>query len=292
MRRLWLILFCGLFGFVTPLWSAQVGPLRQVQTIILPNVRGRIDHLGVDIQGERLFVAALGNDTLEIINLRAGKLLRTLAGLQEPQGVLFVPGMNKIFVDSAGDGSCRVFDAASYRLLDTIRFPSDADDVRYDPSRKLVYIGYGGHGNAGLRIVSASTDKVMAKIPLPRHPEAFSISPSRIFVNIPSAGNIIAVVDRRKRIMVSRWTIRGARENFPMALDRADHRLFIATRQSAELLVFDSSSGREVTSLPCVGVADDAYYDPQRKFIYISGGEGFLDVFKQDDPDHYTSAHK
>lgn len=181
---------------------------------------------------------------------------------------------------------------ASYRLLDTIRFPSDADDIRYDPSRKLVYIGYGNDGHAGVGIVSASTDKIVAKIPLPRHPEAFSISPSRIFVNIPSAGNTIAVVDRRKRLVVSRWTIQAARENFPMALDRADHRLFIVTRQPARLVVFDSSSGREVTSLPCVGVADDAYYDSERKFIYISGGEGFLDVFKQDYPDHYHLVQK
>jgi WD40 repeat protein len=290
MRRLLLLLVCGLYFCGHPICGAQVRPLRAITSIPMPGVRGRIDHMSIDVQGGRLFVSALGNHTLEVIDLHRGKVIKTLTGLREPQGVLYVPGVNKIFVDSAGDGTCKIFDGTSYRLLDTIKFPSDADDIRYDLLRKGVYVGYGDQGNAGIGIINPATDKVLARIPLPSHPEAFSLeeSPPRIFINIPSAGNMIAVADRRKRAVISRWTVEGARENFPMAIDRTDCRLFVVTRSPARLIVYDINSGRQVASFPCVGVADDAYYDSTHKLVLISGGDGFVDIFKQDDPDHYS----
>jgi hypothetical protein len=289
MRRLLLLLVCGLFLCGHPVSRAQVRPLRQITSIPMPGVRGRIDHMSIDVHGGRLFVSALGNYTLEVIDLSRGKVIKILTGLREPQGVLYVPGVNKIFVDSAGDGTCKIFDGTSYRLLDTVRFPSDADDIRFDPVRKRVFVGYGDQGNAGIGIINPATDKVLARILLPSHPEAFLLegTPPRIFVNIPSAGNMIAVADRRKRAVIFRWRVTGARENFPMAIDRTDHRLCIVTRSPARLIVYDTNSGRQVASLPSVGVADDAYYDCTHKLVLISGGDGFVDIFKQDDPDHY-----
>lgn len=289
MRRVLLLGICAFILCGCSIRAADVRPLGPFSSISLPGVRGRIDHLSIDARGQRLFVSALGSDTLEVIDLRSGKVIKTITGLKEPQGVLYVTGVNKIFVDSGGDGTCKVYDGSSYRLRDTIRFPSDADDIRFDPARNRVYVGYGDRGAAGIGAIDPATDKVLARIPLSSHPEAFSLqaSPARIFVNIPSAGNIIAVVNRSTRAVVSRWTVKGARENFPMAVDRADHRLFVVTRDPARLIVYDTDSGKQLANLPSVGMADDAYFDPAHKLVLISGGEGFLDVFQQEDPNHY-----
>ena len=285
MKHFYLVLLVGLLACATSWQAAETSALQQVQTIPLANVEGRIDHFSVDIQGKRLFVSALGNNTLEVIDLQAGKRATSISGLKEPQGVLYVPGLNKIFVTNAGDGTCRIFDTGSYHPIDTLRFSSDADNVRYDAARKQVYVGY---GEGALGIIDATTNKLLGEIPFRGHPESFQLETSgpRIFVNVPTDGHI-AVVDREKRAIVATWPIEEARANFPMALDEPDHRLFVVSRKPARLLVLDARSGKVLVSLPSVGDADDVFYDAAHKRIYISGGEGFLEVFKQDDADHY-----
>jgi DNA-binding beta-propeller fold protein YncE len=268
--------------------SAVPDPLRQVQTIPLPNVEGRIDHFGVDVQGQRLFVSALGNNTLEILDLRGGKRITSIAGLKEPQGVYYVPGANRIFVANGDDGTCRIFDGTSYKPLDIEKFASDADNVRYDAAANQIYVGY---GEGALGILDASTGRKVAEIPLRGHPESFRLETggSRIFVNVPDAGNTIAVVDRSKRAVIATWTL-GARSNFPMILDEPDRRLLVVTRRPALLVVVDTESGKTAASYPTVGDADDAFYDRAHKRVYISGGEGFIDVLDQRDADHYEPA--
>jgi len=285
MKHFYLVLLVGLLACATSWQAAETSALQQVQTIPLANVEGRIDHFSVDIQGKRLFVSALGNNTLEVIDLQAGKRATSISGLKEPQGVLYVPGLNKIFVTNAGDGTCRIFDTGSYHPIDTLHFSSDADNVRYDAARKQVYVGY---GEGALGIIDATTNKLLGEIPFRGHPESFQLETSgpRIFVNVPTDGHI-AVVDREKRAIVATWPIEEARANFPMALDEPDHRLFVVSRKPARLLVLDARSGKVLVSLPSVGDADDVFYDAAHKRIYISGGEGFLEVFKQDDADHY-----
>lgn len=289
MRRVLLLAICACLVSGCSMWAADALPLGSFTSIPVPGVRGRIDHLSIDAQGHRLFVSALGNDTLKVIDLRSGKVIKSITGLEEPQGVLYVASANKIFVDNGGDGTCNVYDGSSYRLLDKIRFPSDADDIRFDRARNRVYVGYGDRGAAGIGAIDPATDQVVARIPLPSHPEAFALqaSPARIFVNIPSAGNIVAVVNRSTRAVVSRWTVEGARANFPMAIDHADHRLFVITRDPARLIVYDADTGKQLASLPSVGVADDAYFDPAHRLVLVSGGEGFVDAFQQEDPNHY-----
>jgi DNA-binding beta-propeller fold protein YncE len=289
MRRVLLLGICAFFVCGCSMRAADVRPLGPFTSIPLPGVHGRIDHLSMDARGHRLFVSALGSDMLEVIDLHSGKVIKSITGIEEPQGVLYVAGVNKIFVDSGGDGTCKVYDGSSYQLRDTIRFPSDADDIRFDPARNRVYVGYGDRGAAGIGAIDAATDQVVARIPLPSHPEALSLqaSPARIFVNIPSAGNIIAVVNRSTRAVVSQWTVEGARANFPMAIDRAGHRLFVVTRAPARLIVYDTDSGKQLASLPSVGVADDVYFDSAHKLVLISGGEGFVDAFQQEDLNHY-----
>jgi DNA-binding beta-propeller fold protein YncE len=222
--------------------AEEAGPLRLIQTIPLRNVEGRIDHMAVDLKGERLFIAALGNNTVEIVDLRAGKHMETITGLHEPQGVGFVPEFNKIFVANAQSGACEVFDGSSFKRIKSIKLSDDADNIRYDAAARRVYVGY---GSGGLGIIDAATGDQLGEIKLDGHPESFQLEKSgpRIFVNIPTSQKI-AVVDREKRAAVTSWPVGGATANFPMALDETHHRLFVGFRKPAKLSVFDTESGK------------------------------------------------
>lgn len=265
-------------------------PLRLAQTIALPAVEGRIDHLAVDVKGQRLFLAALGNNTLEVIDLRAGKVIHSVKGLREPQGVAFVPEANAVYVANGGDGNCEAFDADSLTHLRNVKFSGDADNLRYDPVARLLYAGY---GDGAIGIFEALTGKIIGDIKLPAHPEAFALEQSgaRIFVNIPKAKQV-AVIDRMKRAIVARWPVTQAAANYPMALDESHHRLFIGCRQPARILVLDTGSGKAIKEMECAGDTDDVFYDAKNKRVYVSGGEGFISAFAQLDADKYQPIAK
>jgi len=265
--------------------TAEIEGFRLVQTIPLPNVEGRIDHLSVDLKGQRLFVAALGNDTVEILDLSVGQPIQTISGLSEPQGVVFIPELNKIYVTNGGSGVCQIFDGASFKQIGRIEFSDDADNLRYDTGASSIYVGY---GNGAVGVVDTASEKHIGDVKLAGHPESFQLEQSgpRIFVNIPSA-NQIAVVDREKRMVIATWPLKEAKANYPMALDESHHRLFVGFRQPAKLSVYDTESGNMVTSLDSVGDVDDIFYAAMRKHIYVVGGEGFIDIFEQEDADHY-----
>ena len=270
--------------------AEEAGPLRLIQTIPLRNVEGRIDHMAVDLKGERLFIAALGNNTVEIVDLRAGKHMETITGLHEPQGVGFVPEFNKIFIANAQSGACEVFDGSSFKRIKSIKLSDDADNIRYDAAARRVYVGY---GSGGLGIIGAATGDQLGEIKLDGHPESFQLEKSgpRIFVNIPTSQKI-AVVDREKRAAVTAWPVGNATANFPMALDETHHRLFVGFRKPAKLMVYDTESGKVIATLDSPGDADDIFYDGTRQRIYISGGEGFIGIIQQQDADHYKSLTK
>ena len=270
--------------------AEEAGPLRVTQTIPLRNVEGRIDHMAVDLKGERLFIAALGNNTVEIVNLRAGKHMGTITGLHEPQGVGFVPELNTIFVANAQNGACEVFNGSSFKRIRSIKFSDDADNIRYDAAARRVYVGY---GSGGLGIIDAATGDQLGEIKLDGHPESFQLEKfgRRIFVNIPTSQKI-AVVDREKRAAVTAWSVAGATANFSMALDESHHRLFVGFRKPAKLSVFDTESGKVVTNLDSPGDADDIFYDGTRRRIYVSGGDGFIGIIQQQDADHYKTLTK
>lgn len=269
--------------------AQKTAPFRLLQIVRLPGVRGRIDHFDVDLKGHRLFMSALGNDTVEVFDLRTNRLIHTIRGLHEPQGVTYVPASNLLFVANGGDGMVRIYDASTYQLRKVLHFPSDADDTRYDAATNRVYVAYGDRGDAGIAVLNGSNGDLIKMIPLPSHPEAFELSDSgpAIYVNIPTAGNIIDVVNRDTRKITATWTLGSARANFPMALDGKDHRLFIACRSPAEVLVLDTESGKIIGHLPCVSSADDLWYDVARKRIYVSGGGGFITVIRQENPNQY-----
>jgi DNA-binding beta-propeller fold protein YncE len=243
--RLLILFAIAVLGF------AQPGPpLKLEATIPLPGVEGRIDHLSVDVNNQRLFVAALGNNTVEVLDIKGAKRLHTISGLREPQGVLYVPGDNRLFVANAKDGTCRIYDAASFQLLQTIEYGDDADNIRFDAHAKQVYVGY---GSGALGVLDPGGRK-LGDIKLDAHPESFQLEKSgpRIFVNLPDSRKI-AVVDRNKRAVVGHWETGGALSNFPMALDETNHRLFTFCRRPAVIVVLNTDFGAVVAKIPTVG---------------------------------------
>jgi DNA-binding beta-propeller fold protein YncE len=271
--------------------QAEESPrLRMVQTIPLPNVEGRIDHLTVDLKSQRLFIAALGNNTVEVVDLQAGKRIHTIGGFQEPQGVAFIPEFNNLFVANGKSGACDVFDGSSLKRVKSLKLSDDADNIRYDAAKRHVFVGYGG---GALAMIDAGIGDRIGEIKLKGHPESFQLEKSgpRIFVNIPTARQI-AVVDREKRVVTVAWPTGDVAANYPMALDETNHRLFVGFRKPARLVVFDTESGKVVADLESPGDADDIFYDAARAQIYISGGEGLIGVVQQQDADHYKTVAK
>jgi DNA-binding beta-propeller fold protein YncE len=278
-------------AFLSGLLYGQAGlPLKLTQTIALTGVEGRIDHLAFDVKGQRLFVAALGNNTLEILDVAQGKRVHTITGLKEPQGIRFAPELNRIFVANGSDGTVRAYDGSTFALISSLNLGDDADNVRYDPTTGQILVGYGG---GAIATIDAKTVKTAGNIKLSGHPESFQLETSgpRIFVNVPNA-NQIAVLDRLKQSVLTTWPLGALRSNFPMSLDEANHRLFVGTRNPARLVVIDTETGKQVAVVNCSGDTDDLFYDPQNKQIYLSAGEGFIDVFKQEGANEYRSTAK
>lgn len=261
-------------------------PLVLTGAIPLPEVKGRIDHFGFDPVNNRLFLSALGNNTEEIIGLGTQTVTHIIAKVPVPQGVVYIPDANRLFIGS-DEGKLFIYGATTFDLITSVDFGDDVDNLRYDAAIKRVYVGYGDEKTGAIAVVDAATKKrVESEYKVGAHPESFQLenSGSRIFVNLPDLKQI-AVIDR-KTSNIQRWQL-ALGGNFPMALDEPHHRLFIATRMPPTLSVFDTNSGRMIASLPCVQDSDDLYYDSERARIYVSGGEGFISVFQQSDPDHY-----
>ena len=270
---------------VLPLHAADSNVLTLVKTIPLPDVHGRIDHLALDARGQRLFVAALGNDTVEVVDLAAGKSIQTIDGCSEPQGLAFVPTENRLFIANGGSGTVTILDGTSFKTIKKLTGLPDADNVRYDAKTNSVYVGY---GDGALAVISAATGERVANIQLAGHPESFQLEQngSRLFVNVPDAEQV-AVVDRDKHTGVDTWPMKGFGGNFPMALDEANHRLFIGCRDPARLVVLDTTTRKTVASVAIAGDTDDLFYDAGRKLIYVSCGAGSIDVVEQHNADAY-----
>ncbi len=264
-----------------------------VQEIPLPNVGGRIDHFTFDAKRKRVIGAALGNNTVEVVDTFAGRDVHSIAGAAAPQGVVYVSELNRLFVANGTDGKLRVYDGDTFKLINTLDIGEDADNVRYDPAEKRVYVAYGGDEEGGIAVIDAASGKRLDDVAkLDAHPESFQIAASRpvIYANIATKAKVV-VIDRNTH-KVTDWPLRTGKANYPMALDEADHRLFVVTRKPAQLVVLDSDSGAMVASVLCVNDSDDLYYDTARKRIYAPGGEGFISVVQQIDADHYQSLAK
>lgn len=257
--------------------SRSSAPLAQVQVVALPGVQRRIDHFAVDPAGQRLFVAALGNHTLEVVDLAAGKRITSIPDLNEPQGVAYLPSVHRIVVATRAGGTVTAFDDRDYRPVATISNMPDADNLRFDAAAGELYVG---HGDGALGVIDPASMKVVAQIPLPGHPESFRLEEGgpRIFVNVPPTREIL-VVDRTRRSIGTRVSLGSFGDNYPMSLDERGHRLFVAVRHPARLLVFATRAMNQLAVVPCVGDSDDLFYDAARDRVYVIGGQGYVDVF-------------
>jgi len=260
------------------------GALRLDGRIELANVDGRIDHLSADVKGRRLFVSALGNHTVELIDEAASKRTATLRDLPEPQGVYYDATTDRLFVACAADGGIRVFDGHSFQLMHTEKTSGDADNLRYDARSRQVMVGY---GEGALAFLDAAGNRA-GEIALDAHPESFRLEQagSRVFVNVPDRKEI-QVADLATRALLGRWPVTSALKNYPMALDEAHHRLLIGCRAPARMLAIDTVTGKQTASVEIVGDTDDLFYDARKSLVYVIGGQGFVDVLRQRDADHY-----
>jgi DNA-binding beta-propeller fold protein YncE len=269
--------------------TRELAPLQLIQRIPVPGVTGRIDHFTAFPKRRLLIFAALGNNSMEIVNTFQAKVVQSVKGLNEPQGVLYVPGLDKIFVANAGSGVVRVYDGKTYALRKSIALgeESDTDNLRWDEDSKRVFVGIVG----GIAMIDAATEARVGKDLKGSggHSESFQLEKkgSRIFVNVPDDGSVVNVIDRKSGEL-TKWGLNGVKANYPMALDEDDHRLFVVTRRPPFVMILDTDTGKEVARVPVGGSCDDVYYDAERKRIYAIGGEGFISVVQQNDPDHYA----
>jgi DNA-binding beta-propeller fold protein YncE len=266
--------------------SSSGQPLTQIGAIELPRVEGRIDHLAFDAANQRLFVAALGNNTVEVLDVKGNAHVKSMPGFREPQGIASAPDAKLIAVANGQGDGLQLVKADDLGLGPSIKLGDDSDNVRYDAADKRLYVGF---GSGALAAIDPTSAKVLGQVKLAGHPESFQLerSGSRIFVNVPTADQI-AVVDRSAMKVASTWPVTSAKANYPMALDEANHRLFIGCRRPAKALIFDTATGKQVGSFDIVGDTDDLFYDAARKRLYISGGEGFIDVFQNSDANTFT----
>ena len=264
--------------------------LQLKQTIPLPGVEGRIDHLDLDINGKRLFVCALGNNTVEVLDLRKGERIHSVTGLGAPQGIAYMPELDRFFVANDKGGICKIYDAKSFQTVGELNFKDDADNVRYDEGAKRIYVGF---GSGGIAIVNAVDAKQLGSITLAAHPEAFELEKNgkRIFVNVPNSRHV-AVIDREKGEVVTTWKTDLAFGNFPMALDEANHRLFVGCRLPSKLIVLNTESGDVVAKIDISGDPDDLFYDSKRHRIYATCGAGKIDIIEQTNASNYKAITK
>ena len=306
-----LLVFSGLpMGQTAPPQKAPV--LTFVSSIRLANVDGRMDHMSVDLKGQRLFAAAFDNHTLEIIDLKTGKQVKSLP-FDNPQNSYYVPSVNRLFVSSEGDGTVKIFDGTTVALQRTVRLAEDADNMRYDAHRQHVLVDYGGEkflygkvqGRQGekdgaVAVLDLDGNK-LGQIPTSGHPEALQPEEkgNRIFINSPD-NHYVVVADLDTNMVLDHWRNPQC-ENYPMALDEGHHRIFVFCRGASYVSVIDTMSGKQVATIQAtpLSTSDDMFYDPGKNRLYIlsrlmieksnprAEGPGIVDVIQEQDGDHY-----
>jgi DNA-binding beta-propeller fold protein YncE len=256
--------------------AANTAPLELESKIPLGDVRGRIDHLAIDLKRQRLYVAELGNDSVGVVDLKQRKLLRTLTGLKAPQGMGYVPSTDTLYVANAGDGSVRLFQGEELAPIGQIALGDDADNIRVDDAAHRVFVGY---GDGALAVIDTASRRKIADIALKAHPESFQLerSDQHIFVNVPDAHEI-AALDRVTNKQVAGWPTDDLRANFALTLNEPQQRILSVFRHPARVGVFRTKDGQLLATVNTCGDADDVFLDEKRNRLYVSCGEGFVDI--------------
>jgi DNA-binding beta-propeller fold protein YncE len=259
--------------------------LKFLKEIPLRGVKGRIDHMAVNLKDHMLYVAALVNNTVEVVDLNKGSVVHSIKGIEEPQGLAYLPGQNELAVASGGNGDCIFLNASTFEKVAAVHLGSDADNIRYDPGEKKVYVGY---GNGGIALLDPATHKQLRNVKLPAHPESFQLDQKShlLFANLPD-DHSIAVIDLKNLTLTDTWKPKGLSANFPMTLDTAHNLVMVGYRHPAVLVAYDSKTGRQTRKADLTGDSDDLFYDAGKKQVIASGGEGYINVFETGEDNHF-----
>jgi DNA-binding beta-propeller fold protein YncE len=269
---------------------APAAELELVQTIPLKGKAGNLDHLSLDAKRGRLFLANKANNTLDIVDLRTGKLVDQRPNQTAIQGVAYAPEVDRVFVGLGTNGLCNVFDGESYKILKTIKFKDDADNVRYNPKTGLVYVA---HAENALGVIDAKTFALKADIKLPASAEAFQLEANRprLYLNTPSPCQVV-VIDTDKNEVVKAYPVKAAEDAHPMALDEANHRVYVGCRKKPMVVILDTETGKELGGVDIPEGVDDLFLDAKRKRLYASCAEGYLVVMEPDGTDRLKVVEK
>ena len=268
--------------------SAQ-DSLRLIRSIKLPHATSRLDHMTLDPKRQRLFISALGAFTMDVIDLQRGTVVHRIEQLNQPQQPVYIPSMDTVVVSCSGSGTCQFFNAETFNLTQTAAARPGADDLRYHEPTGRLYLAYSN----GVCAIDAKTGKMLNDVKIQEHPEAFEIEATgqRMFVNLPLA-SVVVVVNCETMEEIARWPLGDSHGNTAMALDEANHRLFLATRGYSQLLVLNTDTGTVITTLRMMDHCDDLFYDATSRRIFASCGAGTIDVFEQKDADTYALADR
>jgi DNA-binding beta-propeller fold protein YncE len=262
-------------------------PFTLSQTIPLPGVSGRFDHFAVDTDGQRLFAAATSNHSVEVIDLKTGKVEQSIGGLGKPHGLAWVPATGSLYVADGTLGELRVYRGAPFALAGTLKLSDDADDMVYDDANRLLFVGHGGADSANparVAIVDTEHFSLVANLSVATHPEALEIDPrsQRVFANIADS-NEVAVIGTGSKLVAAHWRLTKAADNVPLAFDSKHQLLYVACRTPGTLIALDTVTGKEVASVPAPGQADDLFYDAVLRRIYVISGAGEVGTFQVDE---------
>ncbi|OAI50669.1 hypothetical protein AYO44_17575 [Planctomycetaceae bacterium SCGC AG-212-F19] len=260
------------------------------QTIALKGRPGKLDHLALDAKTDRLFVANKANNTLDIVDLKTGKLIQQIGAQQGIQGIAFAADLDRIFVGLGQGGYCNIFNGQDLKLLKSVKFMDDSDNVRYHAKTHLVYVA---HAENALGVIDAKTFEVKADIKLPAMAEGFVLENARprLYVNITSLSQVVQIDSDTNKI-TNTYPIKLAGANVPMAFDEPNHRIFLGCRKPPAVVVMDTETGKEVASVPIAADVDDLFFDAQRKKLYAACGDGMISVVKQVSADKYEPGDK
>lgn len=267
--------------------AAQAQPAPQAltlsKTIPLPGVVGKFDHFAVDLAGHRLFVAATGNHSVEVIDLKAGKVEQSILGLGKPHGLAWVDG--SLYVSDGAHADLSVYRGTPLMAAGNIKLSEDADDMVYDPARQRLYVGHGGGEGIPGRVAVVDTAKfsLVENIPVATHPEALDLDQKghRVFANIADSAEV-AVIDEASNAVAAHWKLKDATNNVPMAFNAARHVLYVACRKPAVLLALDAATGAELGRASSAAGVDDLFFDEALGRLYLIAGSGEVDAYKTD----------
>jgi DNA-binding beta-propeller fold protein YncE len=295
MKRAYFFIFILFFALAVGLPAQEKPPLKLVETIPLPGLHdGDFDHFAPDVDGHRLFLTGEENDKVLVLDTTSNTLIHTIEGSKAPHAILFRKDLKKLFVVEGDASAIKIYDSESYKLVGEVKLSIDADSIAYDPATNYLYVVNGGreaHTPYSLiSVVDTNTSTKLRDIKInSNHIEAIVLEKSgpRMFLNI-TGQNAVGVLHRDKNELAATWPLpAGDTQNVAMALDEANHRLFVTTRKPGKLIVLDSENGKMIADLPAVGFVDDMSYDAKLKRVYLAGDQ-FLDVFEQKDADHYA----